>query len=203
MINKARIKLLFLLILLITILYLSVGCCSRGNETPGNTPQANNASNIPQVNISSNTPQLITASNSSQANTASKTPQVKASSNAPKGNNAMKTPPSAICSKTPKDDGIDEALSTYMEASNLYEKLKKNPHFSRIDAMNQVADLLRTKPNVTDIVVDVSYRVIDFKANGWGYTIDDLEDIWAAQSCTNDCFDDYMVFFKGPWFKGL
>lgn len=69
--------------------------------------------------------------------------------------------------------------------------------------MNQVADFLRTKPNVTDIVIDASYRVIDFKASGSGYFIDDLEDIWAAESCTNDCFDDYMAFFKGPWFKGL
>lgn len=123
MINKAGIRFAFLLLLLIPILYLSVGCRGNRNETTDNTLKKNNATETSQKGES------------------------------------------------------EKAVSAYMEAYNLYAKLKKQPGFSRADAMTQVSNLLKKDPNVTDIRIDASYRVIEFTSGGTRFMIDDTEDM--------------------------
>jgi len=74
----------------------------------------------------------------------------------------------------------DPATATYMEAYNLFKKLKENSDLTRVDIMTQVYEYLKTQSNVTSVELDASYRIIEFVANGDRFMIDDVEDREAA-----------------------
>jgi len=74
----------------------------------------------------------------------------------------------------------DPATATYMEAYNLFKKLKEDPDMTRVDIMTQVSDYLKSQSNVTSVELDASYRIIEFVANDVRFMIDDVEDIESA-----------------------
>jgi len=79
----------------------------------------------------------------------------------------------------------EQAVVTYLQAYELYQKLKENSNLSIIDRMNQVSDLLKTQSNVSSISIDASYRVIEFVADGTTFMIDDIEDFQKVDSYEN------------------